>query len=96
MLDIFLSLNGLDVISSLTLGFASGGVYFAGLWWTVRKLPHSTRPALWTIASLGLRTGLLLVVFYLVMQGRWERLLLCLLGFSTARVLVMHAIQPRS
>jgi F1F0 ATPase subunit 2 len=37
-----------------------------------------------------LRTGIVLAGFYFVGGGRWQRLLVCLLGFSIARFLVMR------
>lgn len=71
-------------------GIVLGAFYFGGLWWTVRKGVVSTRPALWFLGSTILRTGLVLVGFYFVGRGHWERLLVCLLGFIICRVLIMR------
>jgi hypothetical protein len=38
--------------------------------------------------------GLALAGFYFVSNGHWDRLLLCLLGFFTARVLVTRLAGP--
>ena len=76
----------------LVLAWAAGGVlgavFFGGLWWTVRKGVSSKKAALWFIVSLVLRMSLALIGFYVIAAGHWERLLLCLLGFVTARLVV--------
>jgi len=69
-----------------TAGLGLGLFYFGGLWLTVRRLPAARRPGLLAAGSLALRTGICLFGFYLVMGGRWERLMLCLAGFVTARI----------
>ena len=76
----------------LALAFVAGlllsAFYFGGLWWTVRKGVVSKHPALWFSGSMLLRTSIVLVGFYFVGRGQWERLVACLLGFVVARVLV--------
>jgi F1F0 ATPase subunit 2 len=69
-------------------GLLLGAMFFGGLWWTVRKCLSSTRPTLWLLSSLLLRTGITMIGFYLVADGYWQRLLLCLLGFIMARLMV--------
>ncbi len=71
----------------LAAGLVLGGIFFGGLWWTVSHAVLSTRPAVWFLASKLLRMGLALGGFYLVGGGRWQRWLLCLLGFVLARLL---------
>jgi F1F0 ATPase subunit 2 len=78
--------------SALLVGALLGAFFFGGLWWTVRKGVTSERPALWFLGSLLLRTALILVGFYLVSQGHWSRLAMCLLGFVIARVLVVKRL----
>jgi F1F0 ATPase subunit 2 len=77
---------------TLVLAWAAGGVlgamYFAGLWWTVRKGVSSKQPALWFFGSLLLRMCIALVGFYFVGRGHWERLVACLLGFIMARLVM--------
>ena len=77
---------------ALVLAWAAGGllgaIFFGGLWWTVRKGVSSRRPALWFIGSLLLRTGIVLVGFYVIANGNWQRLLPCLVGFVMAQLVV--------
>jgi F1F0 ATPase subunit 2 len=76
-------------------GVVLGAVFFGGLWWTVRKGVSSPRPALWFVGSMLLRSGIVLAGFYSVGGGRWQRLLVCLLGFVIARFLVMRLTRER-
>ena len=69
-------------------GAALGAIFFGGLWWTIRKACASERPALWFFGSLLLRMSIALGGFYFVSGGNWKRLLLCLLGFTVARLVV--------
>ncbi len=83
-------------ILALGLAFFGGALlavfFFGGLWWTVRKGVASERPALWFVGSLLLRTSIILGGFYLVSQGHWSRLAVCLLGFLIARVIVVKRL----
>jgi len=67
-----------------------GAIFFGGLWWTVRRGMASPRIALWFFGSLLLRMSIVLIGFYFVGHGNWERLVACLLGFILARIIVMR------
>jgi F1F0 ATPase subunit 2 len=71
-------------------GAALGGLFFGGLWWTVRKGTSSQRPALWFFGSFLLRTSLTLAGFYWVAGSQWERLLACLVGFVMVRPIILQ------
>jgi len=77
---------------ALSTGVLLGVFFFGGLWWTVQKGVASERPALWFLGSLVLRIGLTLAGFYLVAQGHWSRLLVCLLGFLITRIIVVKQL----
>jgi F1F0 ATPase subunit 2 len=78
----------LRLVLALVTGVLLGGIFFGGLWWTVRKCVSSNQPALWFLGSVLLRMSTVLAGFYLIAHGNWERLLVCLLGFVMARVIV--------
>jgi len=84
----------IEVIICLLAGSGLGAFYFTGLWWTVRKLPTAQSPALLSLGSFVVRTAVVLAGFYLVMGDHWERLVACLLGFMTARVLLVKRLKP--
>ena len=80
--------ESLSLVLALVTGVSLGALFFGGLWWTVRRMDSSKRPALLLFGSLLLRTSVALSGFYLIARGHWERLLVCLLGFVIARILV--------
>ncbi len=84
----------LFLLSALLAGGLLGGIFFAGLWWTVRRAAQSSKPALWFLVSLILRTAVVLTGFYVVAAGQPARMGLCLLGFLLARTLVLRITQP--
>ncbi|MEE4356173.1 MAG: ATP synthase subunit I [Desulfococcaceae bacterium] len=78
----------LHLIPVLMTGVLLGVIFFGGLWWTVQKGFSAKHTGLWFSGSLLLRMSLVLVGFYFVSEGHWERLLVCLSGFFTARLIV--------
>ena len=77
-------------ILAFLAGLVLGGLFFLGLWWTVRRSVSSARPALWILGSLLVRMTLTLSGLYLVGREHAGRLLLCLLGMMVARFLVIR------
>jgi F1F0 ATPase subunit 2 len=75
-------------LSAWLAGCMLGVVFYGGLWWTVRHGVSSSRPALWFSASLLLRVTIALAGFYFVGASHWVWLVLCLLGFSMARLAI--------
>ncbi|MEP7266116.1 MAG: ATP synthase subunit I [Saprospiraceae bacterium] len=71
-------------------GVALGTLFFGGLWLTTKKAVTAKMPALWFSVSFFFRIGITLIGFYFISLGSWQRLLICLLGFVTARYIVFH------
>ncbi len=69
-------------------GLLIGALFFGGLFWTVREGLLSKRPTLLFVGSLLFRSAVALGGFYVVGRGRWERLVMCLIGFVVARAVV--------
>ena len=78
------------MILAFTAGLALGALFFGGLWITVKKTIAAKMPAVWVISSFFLRVSIVLIGFYFVSQGSWQRLLICLVGFVAARFIVTH------
>lgn len=80
------------LVLSGVAGLSLGGIFFGGLWWTVRKGMSSRRPALLFIGSFVLRTSIVLIGIYQIGHESgpqtWQRLLLYLLGFVVARFII--------
>lgn len=85
--------DGFIQVISLLAGILIGVMFFGGLWLTVLKIVSSKRPAFWFLGSLLLRTAFTLAGFYFASNGRWDRLVLCLLGFLISRIFVMRYIR---
>ena len=83
----------LSLVLAFVAGISLGVIFFGGLWWTVQNGKGSKRPALWFFSSFLLRTGLVLLGFYFVENGHWERTIMCLLGFVMARIIAQHLVQ---
>jgi F1F0 ATPase subunit 2 len=75
------------------VGMGAGVFYFGGLWWTVRRLPSARQPALLTLGSFFVRTGLSLAAFYFASGGQWQRILASLLGFIIVRVFLVRRMR---
>ena len=75
---------------SFIAGLALGIVFFGGLWLTIRKAMSSNRPAIWFIASLLIRSALVIGGLYWVTGQQWQRLLVSLAGFILSRILILH------
>jgi F1F0 ATPase subunit 2 len=72
----------------LMAGILIGGFFFGGLWWTIQKGLTSRNPVLWFFGSTLLRLSAALAGFYFIAGKDWRKLLICMLGFLTARVVV--------
>ncbi len=81
-------------VLSVLAGLALGVMFFGGVWWTVRRVLVSSRPAGLMLISMLVRTGLVVAGFYLVSDGHLQRLLFCLMGFMIARLLATRGL-PR-
>ncbi len=73
------------LVSAFAIGLALGVFYLGTLWVVVQRLHRSKRPGVLLLSSAVIRIGLLLVAWYWVADGNWERLLACLLGFLILR-----------
>ncbi len=84
MNDVF----GLSIV--FAIGLALGFLFYGALWLTVRRLPFSRRPVFLSVASFFARIAIVVLGFYVVMGGRWERLVVCLLGFLLMRRILVR------
>jgi len=82
------------LITAFAAGIGLGTFYFGGLWLTVQHLSKVRRPALLSMCSFFGRLGIVLFGFYLIMDGRWERIIVCMLGFLTMRAILMRLWGP--
>jgi len=84
----------LPLALALLAGAGLGLFYYGGLWLTVQRVTSCRWPALVTLGSFFVRTAVTLAAFYLVMDGRWERLAASLLGFFILRTILVRRWRP--
>ena len=77
-------------------GALLGLFYYAGLWFTLRRLPGQAHPALWVFGSFTLRLAVSIAGFYLILgpDRSLPRLGMALLAFIAARVLLTRRLRP--
>ncbi|MDQ2751842.1 MAG: ATP synthase subunit I [Bacteroidota bacterium] len=80
----------LSIILAFVAGIPLGIIFFGGLWLTVKKTVIAKIPALWVLGSFIIRVGIVMLGFYFVSSGNWQRLVSCLLGFIVARFVVIY------
>jgi len=80
--------ESMSLVFALLAGALLGVFFFAGLWWTVRRLESSKHVALLFLGSMLLRTSVVILGFYFILGDNWQRLLAGLLGFIIARIIV--------
>jgi F1F0 ATPase subunit 2 len=87
-----------DLILQLTLaivaGILLGAFYYGGLWWTVRRVQTAKSPGLLFGASFIIRTFIVIGGFWLVTQGDWPLILVCLAAFIGVRMVMTRRWGP--
>jgi F1F0 ATPase subunit 2 len=84
----------LPLLLAFAAGLGLGLFYFGGLWLTVRRLPAWRHPVPLLLASFAARTAAVVLGFYFVMGGRWERALACLVGLLVMRFVLTAWLRP--
>ena len=89
-----MGIEPLDMAVVFVLGLILGAAYAAMLWIAVRQLPRMRYPAVGLISSAVLRLALVSAGLFVLMDGRWERLLIGLAGFTVARFVATRLAVP--
>jgi len=91
----FDSIELATIIAAVCAGLLLGGLYFGGLWWTVRRMPRARHPLNLYFGSLIVRLAIVLAAFYGVLSYfDWPQLVASLVGFVAARRLLIRLIAP--
>lgn len=86
----------LEIAVALLAGTALGGVFFGGLWLTIRRALDSPTAPLWFGLSFIGRTAVAVGGFYVVGVASLPRLLACLVGFLVARIAMTRLLRSTS
>jgi F1F0 ATPase subunit 2 len=87
-------MNTIHLLLSFLAGIFAGGLYFGGLWYTVRQLSTARQPALLLLGSFALRLALLLGAIYLLASVHWSNLFSAMAGVLLARTLLIRRWGP--
>lgn len=74
---------------SFLMGILTGAIFFGGLYWTLQQMDTVRHPALFMMFSLIVRLAILLGGFYLIMDGRYQNILIALVGVILTRSLLL-------
>ena len=84
------------LVIPFAVGLGLGVINYTSLWLTVLNLFKTKHPALLSMSSYIIRMGFTLAGFYIIMDGRWERLCAAMAGFFLIRiVLTWHMLPAR-
>ncbi|MFP3914076.1 MAG: ATP synthase subunit I [Actinomycetota bacterium] len=84
-----------DILIGAGAGLLAGTVFFAGLGWTVARLPRTRRPLLLSLGSLAARSALLVAVVLVTSQGRLWRVVASLMGILAVRTAMVAWVRRR-
>ena len=82
------------IAAAFAAGLVLGALFYGGLWLTMQRLPKARHPGLLMLASFWGRSLLAVAGFYFSTGGQWPRLIACLAGFVTMRVVLTIWFQP--
>lgn len=77
------------LVSGAVLGF----LHFGSLWVMVSRLGRVRRPVVLVFGRFLVMMAVTLVGLYLIMGGRWERLIAALAGFMLVKVIVARRVR---
>jgi F1F0 ATPase subunit 2 len=78
------------LLISIAAGFVCGLAFFWTLWLTVQRLPTAPNPGLLMFGSYLARTAVVVGIFYVIMDGRWPRMIALIIGFMIARIVMVR------
>jgi len=84
----------IQIALAVITGGILGAFYYGGLWWTVRRVETSKNPGLLFAMSFILRTFIVIGGFWLVTQGNWLLILVCLAAFIGVRMILTRRWGP--
>jgi F1F0 ATPase subunit 2 len=79
---------------SALAGIALGILYFGGLWLTITRMRTIKNPGIFLTLSFILRTVVVIGGFYLISDGKLERLAVAMLAFFVTRFVFIKYFSP--
>ena len=81
-------------VVAFVAGILLGGLYFGGLWWTLRRITETGGTLWWGLLSFGIRAVLVVGGFALLVPLGWYAPAVALIGFLAARYLWIRRVAP--
>ncbi len=78
----------IEWMAMIAAGLVLGGLYFAGLWWTLERLGRWRQPAVVLGVSFLVRAALLMTVLLWITGGRPLPIIAALVGFWASRFIL--------
>ncbi len=82
-------------IASGVVGIALGIFYFGGLFWTTKKIVIAARPLFLVYTSFLIRTAIVCLAFFWIMDGSWQRLLVSFVGFFAVKLIFQVVLRRK-
>ncbi len=83
------------LLGMLCAGVILGLFYFGGLWLTLDRFSETRRWGLWLGASFLLRSTMVVICFWFLSAGDWQRILALAAGFTLVRFFSLKRMAPK-
>jgi F1F0 ATPase subunit 2 len=80
------------IVFAFAVGLALGAFFSLNLWSSVQRMTDDKTPWFILYGGFMLRISFVLLGFYLVMNGHWERMIAALCGFVLMREILVRAL----
>jgi F1F0 ATPase subunit 2 len=80
------------IVFAFAVGLALGAFFSLNLWSSVRRMTDDETPWYILYGNFMLRISVVLLGFYLVMDGHWERMMAALAGFVLMREILVRRL----
>jgi F1F0 ATPase subunit 2 len=80
------------IVFAFAVGIALGAFFSLNLWSSVQRMTDDKTPWYILYGGFMLRISIVLLGFYLVMDGHWERMIAALGGFVLMREILVRAL----
>lgn len=80
----------MHIVLSIAAGVILGVFFFGGLWKTVNLIEDIKRPMLWMAGSFIIRSAVVMIGLYVLLQMHWLNMAVALIGFFMTRIILVR------
>jgi len=85
-------INWLEIAASVLGGCCLGVFYFGGLWWTIGRTQSAGHPVMFYLASLLVRSFVVLVSLFLILQTGVIAMLAAMVAMIGVRIVLVRRV----